>query len=317
MTNMTPGERVRAALKGQHVDRVPFCFWHHFKPEGSGERMADLTMEFFVRKFNLDIVKIMPDLPYPQPDDPLVEAEQMRFLPRLDLDTPMFREQLTCIRLLRERLGNDYPLILTLFSPMTYAIRYMGKQRAIAECRKNPLVFGEGLGTIASNLRRLIVGAIETGASGIFFSCMGATTADFTREEYVKYALPYDVEALQGAVGGWLNIVHVHADPTQTDDQLYFDLFTDYPVSVMSWSDRLTGPSLSEAATMTLKCLMGGLHERGPLTHGDESAIDNEIMAAVSQTKGRRLILANGCSVPDDTPEEWLHAARRLVDNLA
>jgi uroporphyrinogen decarboxylase len=317
MTSMTPGERVRAALKGEHVDRVPFCFWHHFKPEGSGERMADLTMEFFVQKFQLDIVKIMPDLPYPQPDDPLVVAEQMRFLPRLDLDTPMFREQLTCIRLLRERLGSDYPLILTLFSPMTYAIRYMGKQRAISECRKNPLVFGEGLGTIASNLRRLMAGAIETGASGIFFSCMGATTADFTRDEYIKYALPYDVEALQGAVGGWLNIVHVHADPTQADDQLYFDIFTDYPVSVMSWSDRLTGPSLSEAATMTLKCLMGGLHERGPLMQGDESAIDNEIMAAVSQTKGRRLILANGCSIPDDNPEEWLHVARRLVDNLA
>lgn len=317
MTDMTPGERVRAALKGEHVDRVPFCFWHHFKPEGSGERMADLTMEFFVQKFHLDIVKIMPDLPYPQPDDALETAEQMRFLPRLDLETPMFREQLTCIRLLRERLGNDYPLILTLFSPMTYAIRYMGKQRAIAECRKNPLVFGEGLGTIASNLRRLSVAAIETGASGIFFSCMGATTADFTRDEYVKYALPYDVDALQGAAGGWLNIVHVHADPLQVDDQLYFDLFTDYPVSVMSWSDRLTGPSLSEAATMTLKCLMGGLHERGPLTHGDESAIDNEIMAAVTQTRGRRHILANGCSIPDDNPEEWLHVARRLVDNLA
>jgi uroporphyrinogen decarboxylase len=314
---MTPGERVRAALKGEQVDRVPFCFWHHFKPEGSGERMADLTMEFFVQKFHLDIVKIMPDLPYPQPDDPLQTAEQMRFLPRLDLDTPMFREQLTCVRLLRERLGNDYPLILTLFSPMTYAIRYMGKQRAIAECRKDPLVFSEGLGTIAANLRRLMVAAVEMGISGIFFSCMGATTADFTRDEYVKYALPYDVEALQGAAGGWLNIVHVHADPTQTDDQLYFDLFTDYPVSVMSWSDRLTGPSLSEAATVTLKCLMGGLHERGPLTHGDESAIDNEIMAAVTQTRGRRLILANGCSVPDDTSEEWLHIARRLVDNLA
>ncbi len=317
MTSITPGERVRAALRGEHVDRVPFCFWHHFKPEGSGERMADLTMEFFVQKFNLDIVKIMPDLPYPQPDDPLIEAEQMRFLPRLDLDIPMFREQLTCIRLLRERLGNDYPLILTLFSPMTYAIRFMGKAKALAECRKNPLVFGEGLGTIAANLRRLMEGAIETGASGIFFSCMGATTADFTRDEYVKYALPYDVAALQGAAGGWLNIVHVHADPAQVDDQLYFDLFTDYPVSVMSWSDRLTGPSLSEAATMTLKCLMGGLHERGPLTHGDESAIDNEIMAAVSQVKGRRLILANGCSIPDDNPEEWLHVARRLVDNLA
>jgi uroporphyrinogen decarboxylase len=39
-------------------------------------------------------------------------------------------------------------------------------------------------------------------------------------------------------------------------------------------------------------------------------------MAAVTKTKGRRLILANGCSIPDDNPEEWLHMARRMVDNL-
>ena len=47
-SNMTPGERVHAALAGEHVDRVPFCFWHHFKPEMSGQRMAQLTLEFFV-----------------------------------------------------------------------------------------------------------------------------------------------------------------------------------------------------------------------------------------------------------------------------
>jgi uroporphyrinogen decarboxylase len=39
-------------------------------------------------------------------------------------------------------------------------------------------------------------------------------------------------------------------------------------------------------------------------------------MAALAETKGRHLILANGCSVPDDTPERWLHAVRRLVDQL-
>ena len=43
--------------------------------------------------------------------------------------------------------------------------------------------------------------------------------------------------------------------------------------------------------------------------------LENEILAAIAETKGRRLILANGCSVPDDTPEEWLHVARRLVDD--
>ncbi|HLZ55665.1 MAG TPA: uroporphyrinogen decarboxylase family protein [Ktedonosporobacter sp.] len=316
MTSMTPGERVRAAIKGETVDRVPLCFWHHFKPEGSGEKLAGLTVDFFVNKFKLDIVKIMPDLPYPAPASPLEDAGQLRFLPRLELATPMFREQILCIRTIRARLGPDYPLLLTLFSPLTYALRFMGKQKAIAEARQHPDAFAEGLGTIASNLHHLMEAAIDAGASGIFFSCMGATTADFTPEEYGNYGRPYDLIALGGAQGGWLNTVHVHADPSQINDQIYFSLFTDYPISVLSWSDRLTGPSLGEALSMTDKCLMGGLAERGPLTHGGETELENEIMGAISQTKGHRLILANGCSIPDDNPEQWLHAARRLIDNL-
>src|SRR5260370_15085928 len=85
----------------------------------------------------------------------------------------------------------------------------------------------------------------------------------------------------------------------------------------MSWSDRLTGRSLEEALTLTGKFLMGGLWARGPLTKGSEIELENEIISAISQSKGRRLILANGCSVPDDTPEEWLHLARRLIDKLS
>ena len=316
MSTMTPGERVRAAVKGERVDRVPFCFWHHFKPEGSGERLAQLTLEFFVQKFNLDIVKIMPDLHYPAPEEPPTVAEQVQSLPRLDLATPMFREQLTCIRALRSHLGEDYPLILTLFSPFTTITRFMGKQAATEQARKNPDAFGRGLATVAANLRELMAAAIDAGASGIFFSCMGATNADFTPQEYASIVRPYDLLALAGAKAGWLNIVHVHADPSQEGDDLYFEDFTDYPVSVMSWSDRVTGPTISEASTMTDKCLMGGLWERGPLTHGGEVELDNEIMSTVSQTRGRRLILANGCSVPDDVDEQWLRVARRLVDNL-
>ena len=102
---MSPTERVQAALIGEHVDRVPFCFWHHFKPEGSGIRMAELTMEFFRKKFDLDIVKIMPDLPYPTPEQPITLANQWSGLPRLELDTPMFQQQLICIRTLRDQLG--------------------------------------------------------------------------------------------------------------------------------------------------------------------------------------------------------------------
>ncbi len=313
---MTAAERVRAAVKGDTVDRVPLCFWHHFKPEGSGERLAAYTLEFFHQKFDLDIVKIMPDLPYPRPTTPMTDPAQLLSLPRLSLNTPAFHEQLVCIRKLRAELGNDYPLILTQFSPLTHLRYLLGKSEAAEAVRDSPEIVEQGMEVISANLRDLMSAAIDAGASGIFFSCMGATSADFTRDEYLCFGRPADLEALEGAKNGWLNTIHIHADPEQAGDQIYFDLFNDYPVSVISWSDRLTGPSLSEALTLTDKTLMGGLDERGPLTHGSEEELRNEILSAVTQTKGRRLILANGCSVPDDTPEEWLHTARRLVDDL-
>jgi uroporphyrinogen decarboxylase len=314
---MTAGERVRAALVGAPVDRVPFVFWHHFRPEGSGERLAQLTKAFFHDTFDLDIIKIMPDLPYPDPaPGRLISADELRSLPRLGLETPIFQEQLTCIRSLRAQLGEDYPLILTIFSPLTYALRWIGRDKVVQAARQNPESFEQGLPILAENLRGLLAAAIDAGASGIFFSCMGATNKFFTREEYARLGRPYDLQALAGTSKGWLNIVHIHADPEQEGDEIYFEDFVDYPVQVMSWSDRLTGPELSEALTLTDKCLMGGLSERGPLTHGSEGELENEILGAVTQTKGRRLILANGCSIPDDNPDRWLHAARRLVDQL-
>lgn len=314
-SGMTAGERVRAALAGDPVDRVPFCFWHHFQPEGSGERLAQLTKAFFHDTFDLDIIKIMPDLPYPEPGRGITAA-QLQDLPKLDLRTPIFQEQLTCIRTLRAELGGDYPILLTIFSPLTYALRWIGRDKILEAVRQDPLAFERGLPILAENLRGLLEAAIDAGASGIFFSCMGATNRHLTRQEYARLGRPYDLHALSGASKAWLNVVHIHADPEQTGDEIYFEDFLDYPVQVLSWSDRLTGPELSEALSLTDKCLMGGLAERGPLTHGSEIEIENEILGAVAQAKGRRLILANGCSIPDDTPEHWLSIARKLVDQL-
>ena len=129
--------------------------------------------------------------------------------------------------------------------------------------------------------------------------------------QYREFGRPYDVMALQGVRNGWLNILHVHGER-----DLYFDLALDYPVEVLSWSDRLAGPSLREARLLTSKCLMGGWHEFGALSNGPEEAIRAEAEDAIAQTGGRKFILANGCSVPDETDPEWLSAAREIAEDL-
>src|SRR5579885_3044165 len=142
------------------------------------------------------MVKIMPDLRYPAPETPITQAADWAKLPRLNLETPSFREQLACIRKLRATLGPDFPLILTLFSPLTMTFQFAGKTTALAHLRGQQEPFEQGLETLAANERELVAAAIEAGASGIFFSCMGATNIDLTQEEYARFGRPYDLEVL-------------------------------------------------------------------------------------------------------------------------
>jgi uroporphyrinogen decarboxylase len=112
---------------------------------------------------------------------------------------------------------------------------------------------------------------------------------------------------------GWLNVLHVHGE-----NNLRLEAVLDYPVQVLSWSDRLTGVSLRQVRELAPgRTIMGGLNEFGVITTGPAEAIAAEMRDALEQTGGRWHILAPGCSVPDDCPEEWLRAARAAVEQLA
>jgi uroporphyrinogen decarboxylase len=307
---MTRTERVRAAVAGQSVDRVPVCFWHHFRPEGSGARLADLTYRFFVQTFDLDIVKVMPDIPYaaslPQK---VTAAEDWAGYQRLDPDREGMAELQVAIRDLRGRLGQSTPIILTVFSPLTVALGRAGRDLLLEHAERHPSALQAALETIADNLARFCPRALDAGADGIFFALQGCSRAVFTPEQYARWGRPYDLRVLSALGGGWLNVLHVHGER-----DLMFESVLDYPVAVYSWSDRLAGPSLAEARRLTNRCLMGGLHEFGALSKGPAQAIEAEAADAVAQTGGRGHILANGCSVPDDTPEQWLHVLRAWVE---
>jgi uroporphyrinogen decarboxylase len=152
---------------------------------------------------------------------------------------------------------------------------------------------------------------IDAGADGIFFALQGCSRTILTEQQYREFGRPYDLIALRGASSGWLNILHVHGEK-----DLMFDQSLDYPVQVLSWSDRIAGPSLREARVKTSKCLMGGWNEFGALSQGPEEQIVAEAKDALAQTGGRKFILANGCSVPDDTDHRWLEVARAVVEEL-
>src|SRR5690242_12071804 len=126
------------------------------------------------------------------------------------------------------------------------------RETFLNHAREAPVVVHDALATIAENLRFHIHDAIDAGADGVYFALQGCTSTIMPEEMYREFGRPYDLLALQGGVNGWLNILHVHGDR-----DLMFDQVLDYPVQVLSWSDRIAGPSLRDARMMTSKCLMG------------------------------------------------------------
>ena len=312
MEEMTRTERVRAAVEGRAVDRLPVCFWHHFRPAGSGVRMAEATLRFFDQEFDLDIVKIMPDLPYPFPRQGVREPDDWRLIEPVAPDQGMFGQRLVAIRALREALGPDTPIILTIYNPIAEVRRFAADGDAFTRhLREHSALVHHALGVIAENHRQHIAAAIAAGADGVYYALQGITKDGLGEMGYREFGRPYDFIALRGAEDGWLNVCHVHGD-----HDLLMDLAIDYPVQVLSWSDRLTGLSLREVRLKTDKCFMGGLHEFGALAKGDERALIAEAQDAIDQTGGRKFILANGCSVPDETPHDHLRRARSALADV-
>ncbi len=308
---MTSMERVLAAVSGERADRIPYCVWHHFRPRGNPTSLARDTLDFF-SQYGCDIFKIMPDIPYPFPDGGIRGADDWSLISELDVSSGNLARMLTTVGIVRDALGGDAPVLLTVFSPFAYTMRFAGHERLREHLRTAPIQLHAALDVIADNLAEYCSAALLEGADGIFLAVQGAGDGFTTAAEYAEFARPYELRVLRACQAGWLTTLHVHAS-----SDLDLDPFLAYPTPVLSWSDRLTGISLADVRKRDpARCLMGGISERGPILSGTPAELLTEMRDAVRQTSGSRLILANGCSVPDDIADARLRLARAQADLL-
>lgn len=313
MATMTKRERVQAALRGEVLDRPPLAFWHHFRPRGSARALAEATIGFF-GGFDLDIYKIMPDLPYPFPHGGIRKLDDWHLIAPIATDGGNFARQAEVVWRVRAAIGPDVPLISTLFSPLTEALYFSGAERFRLSIQEDPATVHGALATLTENLKRLGTDLLDAGADGIFLSVQGTGNETLTAAEFAEFGRPYDLALLSAWREGWLNILHAHGE-----HDLLIDEVLKYPVAAFSWSDRFTGIPLRRVwEAVPEAAVMGGLHERGAIVSGPAEDIASEMRDALAQTDGgKRLILAPGCSVPDDNPDEWLRAARQAVEHLS
>jgi uroporphyrinogen decarboxylase len=323
---MNARQRVENCINGGPVDRTPVALWRHFPVDDqSPESLAAATINF-QRTFEFDFVKVTPASSYCLKDWGIEDEwrgategtrnyvnhvirtpDDWMELSILDPHSGALGDQLTCLRLLVKELGPNIPIIQTIFNPLSQAKNLVGKDELIVHLRLYPDAVHEGLKKIAESTQRFIEAAKDIGITGVFFAVQHASYSILTIEEYDTFGCFYDLQLLESARDMWLNVLHIHGN------DIMFDRFVDYPVSVINWHDREAFPSLKKAQSLFSGVLCGGLQREKTMVLGTPEQVIAETKDAILATSGQRFILGTGCVVPITAPFGNIKAARSSV----
>ncbi len=324
---MKKRERIRAAIQKRPVDRPPIALWRHFpKDDLDSERFAQRVVEF-QNKFDFDFVKVTPAAGYM---DEMYGA-QMRAaenregtrdhvtravndwhdwakIETLDKSNRVFQREYASLKLIAERLGHEAPILQTIFSPLTAARNLAGDQLML-HLREHPAETHRALEHLAKTILNFALYSVEAGADAIFFATQVATRDFMTPEESRGFGQAYNLTLLQ-ELKGKVDFILLHAH----GENIFFDHLSKYPVQIMNWHDRKTWPSLAEGKRLFNGAVAGGIDEWEVLAGGTREQIQAQVRDAIQQTGGTGLIVAPGCVIPIDTPEENIRAARQAVE---
>lgn len=326
---MTGIDRLRAAAKGEAVDRTPISFWQHFPTvDQSPQTLTEALLEF-QKRYRLDLVKLMPSGMYSvidygavtSPPDPVSGArglasgpidrpESFASLPQADPSQGSLAAELEVIRGVRAGVPATTPVLETLFSPLTMAAKLSGLS-ALQLAEVGGAALHVALAQFAEDTVRYARECLKVGVDGFFFATQWATKGALSAAAGIEFGAEYDLRVLeQLRPTSDLLMLHLHGpDPL-------FELSAQYPVDWVNWEDGETPPSLGEASGLTDRGLAGGFARTQAWLTGDPGRAIEHMQTSLSATGGRRFMFAPGCVLPQNTDEGVLLTLREAVEEL-
>ncbi len=326
-------ERIKAALNHEPVDRVPVNLWSHLPEYDQNPRSLARKQVEFAQQYDFDFIKLMPFglygvedygaeiTYYAKRDHPAVLSKpgilhysDWRKVEPLNGNFGTYGKQVELAKYVREFSKDEFPVIQTIFNPLTTALKLAGN-RLVLDIKEHPKEVKQALEALTQTTINFVHENLNAGVDGFFYATQTATSNLFTREEYLEFGRPYDLKVLDAFKDKtWFNVAHIHGDNT------YFDLIADYPVQALNWHDRSVAPSLKEARQLTDKALIGGLHELpnedgtpSILVSGTVNEVENHVREAIDEVDGKGLIIGPGCVASQEVPDANIYALRTAV----
>ena len=325
MTNWSKRRRLEAVISGEKPDRLPVALWRHWPGDDQDAAALAAAHIKWQRDYDWDLLKVGPDSNYSVADWgvedrwighiegtrettrwPVQGPQDWAGLPVLDPGRGKLAMQIEALAAVRLEVGEEVPILATIFSPLSQAKHLAGKEALAGHLHSHPDLLHAAMATITESTIRFIEAAKGAGIDGIYYAVQHARYPLMSRAKFSEFGRAYDLRVLESAADLWLNMLHIHS----TD--IMFDLVADYPVPLVNWHDRESGISLREGLAQISGAASGGINQWTIHQESPEQTL-SEARDALQQTNGRRLVLGTGCVVMATTPLRNLRALREFA----
>lgn len=295
-------ERVRAALAGAEVDRVPASFWFHFPAEQKhGAASVKAHLDYY-RASGVDFLKVMNEHPYEAGVTVNTPADWRAVRPA-PLSAPFYQEQLDEVKRIVDQVGGDCLVITTIFGPFSSGNHASGG-RVTEHVKADPAAVSQGLAAIADSLAAFAAACIDAGAAGIYYSAQGGEEDRFSADEFARAIKPHDLTVLNALQGrGEFNLLHV------CGDHMRMPLYADYPSHAVNWAATKHNLNLKQGYSLFKRTIVGGLNDRGIVVNGSVAEIRDAVREVVEDFGMRSFMLGADCTFPTDIDVSHIRAA--------
>lgn len=324
---MSKRERVRAALKGEPVDRAPVAFWRHWPGDDQYPEFLAAAALDFQRTYDLDFIKLPVTPAYTVNDYgskheyqgsligdrvflefPVHYIADWDRIEPIDIHRGTYGWHLDALYQVIQQKEKETPVLVTMFNPLSIAAYLAGDEVLLSHLRQSPERVKPAIEALTETCVKFSKAVIETGADGIFLSTRFASFDMMDDREYQQFGRPGDLEIFSSAGQGWFNVLHLHGKFPMLDQ------LSDYPAQALNWHDRTTEFDLMTASKLFPGALMGGVEQYQVLRFGKTDDVINQVKDAIRQMDNRRLIVTPGCTYHIDVPQANLRAMREAVE---
>ncbi len=323
---MSKFDLLKQTFLGNLEDEIPISIWkHHPERDRTPEGLAAEEIAFH-RKYNHDLLKISFHGRYPVVDwgceavyDGSIsgsttcercvvqKSSDWEVLEPLDVNDGDFGRQLRAVKLIRNYAQDKVPTMSTVFDSSMVADKL--SDRPLTDyMEESPEVLETVLEMITNVMIDFARATLEAGADGIFVATQHTTHSAVTDEQYERFVHPFDAKLIS-TIRGRAKFIVMHLHAKEEDEKIRFDKIARDPgIDALNWEDQSADLTLAEGKKLSRKTVLGGIDHNGILRTGTVDEVKEQILQAAREAGLKNLVVAPGCVITVDTPEENLKA---------